>query len=440
MVVIGQDNPDTDQWIDVDGSVHGGQVDQDTPVSVVAFPQLDAAALQGTAGGIVASVMPFTEAHDAAVLATLLSRFGATIGNFPHLRADNRTHAARIWPLIVGKTSTGAKGTSAGVVDALFDAAQQQHPVWELPKIGGLSSGEGLIELVRDGNGLEPDAKGFDEGVADKRLFIEESEFGGTLAVMERNGSILPRVLRDSWDGSTLRTLTRTSPLAATGAHIVIVGHVTPGELKVKLTEAQMAGGTMNRFIPVASRRTKLCPEGGNIPEAIVDAAGQVLAERVQHARGVDQLKRTPDADQLWRDRYGDLRRELPDGQVAKMLARAVPQVLRLSLVYALLDGHSEIDREHLEAAFALWDYATATAQWMFGIEPDSKEQDALVDFIAAVGTTGRTKTEITRDHFQAHKKGAEIDAILVPLLRDGRLRQEEIKGKGRAVTRYYAT
>ncbi|TKG66188.1 DUF3987 domain-containing protein [Prauserella endophytica] len=413
-------------------------VEADEPISVVAFPQLPVDALQGTAGSIVEAVMPFTEAHEAAVLATLLARFGCAIGNFPHLRADNRTHAARIYPLVVGKTSTGAKGTSAGVVDALF-AAVGHHSEWAVSKVSGLSSGEGLIELVRDGTGDNPDAKNFDEGVADKRLYVEESEFGGTLSVMERNGSILPRVLREAWDGAVLRTLTRASPLTATGAHITIIGHVTPGELKIKLTEAQMSGGTLNRFLPIASRRTKLCPDGGNIPDQVLDASGRVLADRIQHARGLDEIKRTPSADELWRQQYAHLRRELPDGQVSKMLARAVPQVLRLSLAYALLDGHTEIDEPHLRAALALWEYATETAEWMFGTEPDSGEQDALVAFIATAGATGKTKTEIGNEHYGKNKKAAEIDAVLTPLLRDGRIRQETTRGRGRPSTRYYA-
>lgn len=424
MIEYGRDYPDDEH---------------DEPISVAAFPVLSDAALQGTAGGIVEAVMPYTEAHEAAILATLLARFGAMIGNFPHLRADNRPHAARVWPLIIGKTSTGAKGTSSGVVDALFDVVNHRLPEWALPKVGGLSSGEGLIELVRDGNGDDPNAKNFDEGVVDKRLYVEESEFGGTLAVMERNGSILPRVLREAWDGGILRTLTRASPLAATGAHIVIVGHVTPGELKIKLTEAQMSGGTMNRFLPIASRRTKLCPDGGNIPEQILDASGQILADRVQHARKCDEVKRTAAATDLWHEQYAHLRRELPDGPVAKMLARAVPQVLRLSLVYALIDGYGEIDEPHLRAALALWEYVSATAEWMFGIEPDSGEQDALVKFIANGGKAGRTKTEITRDHYGRNRKAHEIDAVLTPLLRDGRIRQETSKGRGRPVTRYFA-
>ncbi|OLT46934.1 hypothetical protein BJF85_00210 [Saccharomonospora sp. CUA-673] len=412
-------------------------VDEAPVDRVVPFPTLTSEALHGTAGQIVESVVPHSEAHPAAVLATLLARFGAVVGREPHVRADNRTHPARVCPLIVGKTSTGAKGTSAGVVDALFDAAKFADP-GGVPKVGGLSSGEGLIDLVRDGTGDGPDG---DEGVADKRVYIEEPEFAGTLSVMERNGSILPRVLREAWDGGVLRTLTRSSPLAATGAHIVIVGHATPGELKSRLTEAQLAGGTMNRFLPIASRRTKLCPDGGNIPEPVVGEVADILADRAALGRKIGEVKRTAAADELWRDQYGHVRRERPDGAVAKFLSRAVPQVLRLSLAYALLDGHHEVDEQHLRAALALWDYASASAEWLFGTEPDNRVQDGLVEFIAAAGAAGRSKTDIANGHFGKNRKGHEIDAVLRPLLADGRVRQEERKPqRGRPSTRYYST
>ncbi|MCP2234743.1 DUF3987 domain-containing protein [Prauserella halophila] len=415
-------------------------VDESPVDRVVSFPTLTSEALQGTAGWIVESVVPHSEAHPAAVLATLLARFGVVVGREPHVRADNRTHPTRVCPLIVGKTSTGAKGTSAGVVDALFDAAEFADP-GGVPKVGGLSSGEGLIDLVRDGTGDDPDAKTFDEGVVDKRVYIEEPEFAGTLSVMERNGSILPRVLREAWDGGVLRTLTRGSPLTATGAHIVIVGHATPGELKARLTDAQLAGGTMNRFLPIASRRTKLCPDGGNIPENIVGEVAGVLAERAALGWKVGEVKRTAAADELWRAQYGHVRRERPDGAVAKFLSRAVPQVLRLSLAYALLDGHHEVDEPHLRAALALWEYASASAEWLFGTEPDSGEQDRLVEFIAAAGAAGRSKTEVANGHFAKNRKAAEIDAILRPLIEDGRIRQEVTpRQRGRPSTRYFTT
>lgn len=441
MIEYGRDYPDTGSWEDHDGTVYDGTPGEDSqPLSVVAFPVLDPEALQGVPGKVVNAVMPCTEAHPAPILVQLLARFGATIGDCPHVRADNQKHPARVYPLVVGKTSDGAKGTSDQVVAALFAAADRYRPGRALLReTSGLSSGEGLIEAVRDANGDDPNAKGFDEGVADKRLLVVESEFTSVLAVMERQGSILPRVVRDAWDGKRLNTLTR-SPLAATGAHIVLVGHVTPGELRIRLREAQLVGGTMNRFVPVASRRTKLRPDGGNLPEELLEEFGATLAVSLERGCSTGRVERSAQADKLWRARYPQLRKARPDGPVASILARAVPQVLRLSLAYALADGDQVIEEQHLSSALALWSYAEATAEWMFGDEADTGEVDSLVTYIATASDAGRTRTEITSRHFGGNKKAAEITALLAQLVNDGRVREETNRtGPGRPVTRYYA-
>ncbi|MGH3867469.1 MAG: hypothetical protein ACRDQ4_15270 [Pseudonocardiaceae bacterium] len=75
----------------------------------------------------------------------------------------------------------------------------------------------------------------------------------------------------------------------------------------------------------------------------------------------------------------------------------------------------------------------------MFGIEADTSEIDALLTYITAAGTAGRTRSEISTKHFKGHKPSAEIDAMLIPLVADGRVRQVVNKsGPGRPVTRYY--
>ncbi|MGQ0482903.1 MAG: DUF3987 domain-containing protein [Pseudonocardia sp.] len=414
-------------------------------LSVVPFPVLDSSALVGLPGRIIRGVAPYTEAHPAAMLVQLLARFGIEVGDGPHLVIGNRQHAARLNPLIVGKTSDGAKGTGHEVVTALFSVPGTGALVAELDGPGpvrvlsGLSSGEGLIELVRDESG-SPCDKSHDPGVDDKRLLVVEPEFAGVLAVMERNGTILPRVLREAWDGDTLRTLSRHSPLSATGAHISIVGHVTPGELKIKLSEAQMVGGTLNRFLPVASRRTQLRADGGNIPAAVLAEFGTDLADAVAAARKVRTVSRAPGAERVWSAGYAELRRSRPDGPVAQMLARAAPQVMRIALAYALVDGHNEITEDHLTAALALWRYVEATAEWIFGARADPAEIQELAEFITAAGKAGRTRTEISNDHYRKNKPGTQIKELLSELVNDGRVREVIDRGKpGRPPTRYVA-
>jgi hypothetical protein len=422
------------------------------PLAVVPFPTLDPATLFGLPGKIITAAAPFTEAHPAAMLVQLLAHFGAVVGPGPHMQIGNRQHPARLYPLIVGKTSDGAKGTSYEVVRALFAATESKACSTHrgglrllgnrddpLRRVSGMSSGEGLIEAVRDDNGLDPDAKGFDEGIVDKRLLIIEQEFTGMLAVMERQGSILPRIVREAWDGDVLRTLTR-SPLVATGAHIIIVGHVTPGELRLRLKEAQILGGTMNRFTPVASRRTKLLPDGGNLPQAVLDEYGAALADALAEARKLGLVERTSEANELWRQSYPGLRKARPDGPVASILARSGPQVLRMALAYALTDHAEDIGYEHLHAALSLWSYVESTAEWMFGGALDTGEVDGLIAYINSAGLVGRTRVQISSDYFKRNKSAAELDAMLGELLRDGRVRQETDRSKaGRPAVRYFA-
>ena len=55
------------------------------------------------------------------------------------------------------------------------------------------------------------------------------------------------------------------------------------------------------------------------------------------------------------------------DGLTGALTARAEAHSIRLALIYALLDGASSIEVEHLKAALALWDYAARGAEWALG-------------------------------------------------------------------------
>ena len=411
------------------------------PISVVPFPTLHQDAYTGLPGKIVEAVAPHTEAHPAPILLQYLARYGVHIGPHPHVLAANAKHPARINPLILGKTSTGAKGTSYSVVDALYRAAERADPDGygePVRDVSGLSTGEGLIEMVRD-----PDPERDVPGVDDKRLLVVEEEFVSVLAAAERNGSTLPAVMRKLWDGARVQTVTKKDPMTATDAHVSVIGHATPGELRAKMSDAQLDGGTMNRFVPCASRRTKNLPEGGNLPVEVLDEFGPLIAQSIEHGRTkvLPLVERSPEAGDLWAASYADLRRDRPDGAVAKMLARAAPNTLRVALAYALADGKRQIDVEHMRAALALWRYAEQSAEWLFGGQIDTGELESLVAYITTAGPTGRTRTEISVEHFQRHRTATEIDAMLATLIGDGRVKQETEprSGRGRPAVRYYA-
>ena len=121
---------------------------------------------------------------------------------------------------------------------------------------GGLSSAEGLINEVRD-----------QELPTDRRLMAVSDEFASVLRVMAREGNTLSPSLRSAWDSGNLRTLVKTDPLKATGAHISLVGHITRTELLKYLNDTESHNGFANRLLWTSVKRSKCLPEGGLVPE-----------------------------------------------------------------------------------------------------------------------------------------------------------------------------
>ena len=227
---------------------------------------------------------------------------------------------------------------------------------------GGLSSGEGFISEVRDEikkwNAKEETWETIDPGVIDKRLMVIEPEFAGVLAVVERHGNTLSPLMRKAWDGGILSTMTRNAPLRATGAHISIVGHITVDELRARLTRTDTANGFANRFLfMLVKRSTVLLPFGGDaLGDIVIAALGGRLKEAVEAAASIGRVGWTNAAANAWKTVYPQLSRGQP-GLLGAVTSRAEAQCVRLALIYALLDGATNIDLPHIKAALAVWEY-----------------------------------------------------------------------------------
>ena len=258
-------------------------------------------------------------------------------------------HFTNLYAVLPGRTSKSRKGMSRSTTDHIY---KQIDPKWvtDCFENGGLASGEGLIHRVRD---PQPSRKrsGGDPGVTDKRLTVIEEEFSRPLKVMERDTNILSDILRNAWDGKQLRKMTLNKPAKATGAHISIIGHVTEGELVKYLTQTDMANGFANRFLWVYVKRSKFLPTPKGVPTQILSTLVGQLTTAVTFARSIGQMHRDRNAENLWVQIYPQLSEGKP-GLVGAMTSRAEAQVLRLSLVYALMDCSPVIQQPHLEAAY----------------------------------------------------------------------------------------
>lgn len=371
-----------------------------------------------------------TEADIAAVLVTLLTICGSAIGRGPHMRVGPSRHYANLFCVIVGATSDARKGLSFDEAMQFFELPTQQMvmPPLKPPMAHGLATGEGLISAVRDAS-IRQDSKNGKTvqipvaGVTDKRLLVKGAEFAQILEQSNRSGNILSAVLRDAWDSGTLQVLTRADPIKATGAHIAIAAHITPEELRALLTKIAIAAGFGNRFLFVAARRSKELPFGGSPDPAIARLIANQIEDAVVMARQRQEMKFTTAAAGLWVQVYSDLTRG-GVGLLGAVTARAAPQVLRLALIYALMDQAAEVELPHLKAALAIWKRCEDSARYIFG----SSLGDPLADKIltALRASLSMTRTEISH-LLGGHPSKERTDAAL-DLLRSRGLAQHQVQ------------
>ncbi|MGC2284445.1 MAG: DUF3987 domain-containing protein [Candidatus Acidiferrum sp.] len=411
-----------------------------------AWPEpLAAQAFHGLAGEIVRAIEPHTESDPAALLTQLLVGFGNLVGRGAYATVEADRHGCNLFCALVGVTAKGRKGTAWGQIRRLLERVE---PDWAKGRIqSGLSSGEGLVWAVRDKIEKQEAVRESrrvvdyqtvveDPGISDKRLLLTEPELASTLRVMGREGSTLSPIVRQAWDTGDLRVLTKNTPACATGAHISIVGHITRDELLRHLNSTEAANGFANRFLWVCARRSKELPEGGRIQD--VDFAPLIdrLLRAAEAARSAGELQRDENARNIWRVVYGPLSEGRP-GLLGSVTSRAEAQVLRLSLLYALLDGAHVVSAAHLEAALAVWEYAEASARYIFGDALGYPQADRLLKELRNA-PRGLTRTDI-QNLFGRHCESVEIESALRLLSERGSVRCTKEQTDGRPVERWFA-
>jgi hypothetical protein len=402
-------------------------------------------AYHGLLGEIVATIEPHTEADAVAILIQTLVAFGNVLNRGPHFLVEADAHALNLYAVLVGKTAKGRKGTSWGRVRQLFTMADSD---WVSLRIhGGLSSGEGLIWNVRDPIFKEVPLKEdseivkyrtirIDPGVEDKRLLILESELALVLKILQRDGNTLPAIIRQAWDSGNLRVLTKNNPVAATGAHISIIGHITQDELRKYLGETETANGFANRFLWLCVSRSKFLPQGGQLGDEQLEPLVHRLKAAIQFGRSVGQIRFDGQALELWCKAYVDLSTGHP-GLLGAVTSRADPLVLRLSCLYALLDQSDTICIAHLKAAMEVWRYCFDSARYIFGSALGNPIADKILAVLRGY-PVGMTQTDIN-ELFSNNKKGRDIEQALAFLVSAGLARKEEIVTGGRPATRWFA-
>jgi Protein of unknown function (DUF3987) len=394
------------------------------------WPVLEDEALYGPIGDFVTAVAPHTEADPAALLLNALAYAGCLLGDACDvaLMLGGRPHRPCLFVAIIGKTAKARKGTSSHVLRSVADAVD---PMFDLRALSGFGSGEALI-LALTARGAEG-----------KGVVLEEEELASVLKTCSRDGSTLGQIIRKSWDGSTLQRRTVKSATVVSGYRLSVIGHGTWQELTRLLTDADVFGGTVNRFLWCCAKRSGLHSSGGNPPrsaittlaEQIDSAVSELADQSIQTGVGQLRVRFSTEAAAAWVGIYASLGQDDPPGLLGHALARSESQVLRVALVLALMDQSVIIEVAHLTAALAVWRYCRSSAAYIFGTASGDRRNDQILAAIRAAGADGISQLDVRRSLGTHDLDAGEMERRLNELASLGLLSARRVPTNGRPVT-----
>lgn len=398
------------------------------------WPVPDRRMYYGPAGRFVRSCEKHTEADPPALLACVLTYAGLlAAGQGYAIRAGNSWHPPLLFTNLLGRSAGSRKGTASAPVEAAV--------VLAVPAIadclaGGFGSGQALVDHIAE----------------HPWTLIREDELGAMLRNAASKGSILGQTYRKAWDGRPLEVRSRTGgvKVVLSTYYLAAIGHITLPELRSTLTSIDIFGGTVNRQLWVATKRSKVLANLGNVPDDVIvpfakvlkrldsitnewypgltyDSADPASAETSDDddddgaqvtASRWKEPDWTPAAVEFWQTLYGrHCRHDEALGLLGHVIARGDVQMLRIALVYMLLDETTTLDVPHLVAAAAFWTYCRDTAAHAFGISTGDQRLDKVLAAIHAAGDEGLPHSAIRTDVLGSNNVKAEtIDTLMKAL------------------------
>ncbi len=267
----------------------------------------------------------------------------------------------------------------------------------------------------------------------DKRVLMLETEFSRLLAVCARSGNTLSEVLRQAFDSSKhLVSNTKSDHCIATHPHISLIGHITPTELKERMNDISYSNGFANRILWVEAYSSKSLPFGG-IPDwyaqekLIINLRNVVAWAKERHVL----CNRAMRVLQHGKSRYN--KRDNERGITGALLQRDRTHLLRLAMIYAILDGRVCINENHLKAALSVWHYSAQTVRRLFGNMKGSTVAEKIYDFILI---SGEVSMREIYDHLSRNVSSSEIQMTILGFEVQGLVRTFMEKSGSKKVTK----
>jgi hypothetical protein len=250
--------------------------------------------------------------------------------------------------------------------------------------LSGSVSGEALIRKIKEYTNL------------DMPMLYDESEFGTLLTSAQRDGMTLGQELRKAYDGKRLsyNSQAKGDFVVEEGHYFCLYSNITPIELANTMTKNEAANGFGNRFLwCYGDKRHRITYDARNLAysdEELADMSGEDRAllstmrgsvatidearlgeickeiiKRCDEASNRGEVRMSPSAYELFDTMCGELDHDHPTGLADALIARGGNHVVRLSLVYALMDNSKLIQPVHLKAAWAMWQHCRNSIVWL---------------------------------------------------------------------------
>jgi hypothetical protein len=205
----------------------------------------------------------------------------------------------------------------------------------------------------------------------------------------------------------------------------------TPETLSSRLEEDDILSGMFTRFVfyqgtirePIAW------------PEAPDTAGARLLAEELSNlsahvqavARHGGLVEPSPAARSAWEEAYKILKQESRKAgtpALGRMLMRIDAHIIKTSLVYAMLSGHSRIEEDDLGRALVLGSYWAKTATQIAGSDLGDESKRAEYKILAVLEQRLGVWVPVRELHqkLSGRVKASEFHAAIKALVKLGRL------------------
>lgn len=340
-------------------------------MAAITRPVPDEKIFHGLLGDITMELDRFTEADPVGVLASLLSTFSAYIGNGPRIVSRGKPMPLAIWPVLVGVSGIGRKGTATNLAMEVIESAFYDFHNTNI--VGGFpATGLGFMETLEE----RKDAT----GKVRPMQFIEE-EMDSFIKAATKDARLGTNV-RKAWDGSTLTHKTAKDDYRVSKPHLGIIGHAQPKNWARIRNSADATGGTYNRFLPLFVHRSKSLPVfGGQADMAeIITRCGHALRQAGNFAQEVKVLT-VPKSVAARFEKYHRPECDKLTGsteELSEFAERAMAYMLRIGGVFCLSDRRTSISIEDFDAALALITYSVQSVIYVMNKNRQFSGRSAL--------------------------------------------------------------